>query len=198
MRRLGRHTAYRVFVGLLLRKVPLYDYLPLVIHIRPLQDFGTKHIPPTFPIFQCLGQLRFSRALKSALGCIAETGTTIHSHGLWRMSNIYPASVGLRGRNHLVLSPRGMLGEAALEFSARKKQLFLDAQAQGSAARAASCLHATSRQEYEEIRAFGLKAPIAIIPNGIDVLSSWRQREPATRGSIAHCSTLAGYIPRRD
>jgi glycosyltransferase involved in cell wall biosynthesis len=40
------------------------------------------------------------------------------------------------------------------------------------AARAASCLHATSRQEYQDIRAFGLKAPIAIIPNGIDVLPS--------------------------
>jgi glycosyltransferase involved in cell wall biosynthesis len=132
---------------------------------------GFRHeaYPADFPNFPGLCQLRFSRALKGALGCTAETAAIIHAHGLWRMANIYPASAVSRAKSHLVLSPRGMLGDAALEFSARKKRLFWTL-AQGGAARAATCLHATSRQEYEEIRAFGLKAPIAIIPNGIDVI----------------------------
>jgi glycosyltransferase involved in cell wall biosynthesis len=39
----------------------------------------------------------------------------------------------------------------------------------GPVVRHAACLHATSEQEYEEIRAFGLSNPVAIIPNGIDV-----------------------------
>jgi glycosyltransferase involved in cell wall biosynthesis len=123
-----------------------------------------------------LGQLRFSSALKSALACVAET-TIIHVHGLWRMANVYPASATKRARNHIVLSPRGMLGGAALKFSPCKKQLFWTL-AQGDAARAATCLHATSRQEYEDIRAFGLKAPIAIIPNGIDVPAAEPKRRP--------------------
>ena len=96
------------------------------------------------------------------------------------MPNIYPGSAALRARNHFVLSPRGMLGEAALKFSAREKQLFWML-AQGRAARAATCLHATSRQEYEDIRAFGLKAPIAIIPNGIDVRPA-APKGPRTEG----------------
>jgi glycosyltransferase involved in cell wall biosynthesis len=74
-----------------------------------------------------------------------------------------------------------MLGDAALKFSAAKKRLFW-CLAQGAAARAASCLHATSRQEYEHIRAFGLKIPIAIIPNGIDVPSAVPKPRPRGAG----------------
>jgi glycosyltransferase involved in cell wall biosynthesis len=138
---------------------------------------GFRHdaYPADFSNVPVLGQLRFSSALKSALTRIAETATIIHMHGLWRMPNVYPASAALRARRRLVLSPRGMLGDAALEFSSYKKQLFWIL-AQGSAARAAICLHATSHQEYEAIRAFGLKAPIAIIPNGIDVTAAPKRR----------------------
>jgi glycosyltransferase involved in cell wall biosynthesis len=41
--------------------------------------------------------------------------------------------------------------------------------AQRSAVGAASCLHATSEQEYWEIRNFGLRQPVAVVPNGVDV-----------------------------
>ena len=129
---------------------------------------------PNFPV---LGRLRFSRALKSALTRDADNRTIIHSHGLWRMPNIYPAFATLRAGNKLVLSPRGMLGNAALAFSRRQKQLFW-LLVQGNAARASTCLHATSRQEYEDIRAFGLRAPIAIIPNGIDVTAAAPKPRP--------------------
>ena len=141
---------------------------------------GFRHdtYPPDFSNIPVLGQLRFSSALKDALTRIAETTTIIHTHGLWRMANIYPAAAAQRARSQFVLSPRGMLGEAALEFSARKKQLFWTL-AQGGAARAAGCLHATSRQEYEEIRTFGLKNPIAIIPNGIDLMPAVAKVRPS-------------------
>src|ERR1019366_2806156 len=140
---------------------------------------GFRHdaYPADFSNIPILGQLRFSSALKGALTRIAETATIIHMHGLWRMPNVYPASAALRARRHLVLSPRGMLGEAALKFSSYRKQLFWTL-AQGSAARAAICLHATSRQEYQDIRAFGLKAPIAIIPNGIHVPPAIPKQRP--------------------
>jgi len=41
---------------------------------------------------------------------------------------------------------------------------------QARATRAVDCFHATSEQEYDDIRAYGLTQPVAIIPNGIDVL----------------------------
>jgi glycosyltransferase involved in cell wall biosynthesis len=124
--------------------------------------------PPDFARIPILGQLRPSRALKRTLIRTAVTGTIIHTHGLWRMPNIYAAVAASRTGNHLIVSPRGMLGKAALQFSALEKKLFW-ALAQGRAIRAATCLHATSRQEYDDIRAFGLDTPVAIIPNGIDV-----------------------------
>jgi glycosyltransferase involved in cell wall biosynthesis len=40
---------------------------------------------------------------------------------------------------------------------------------QGPAIRHAACYHATSRQEYEDIRAYGLTQLVAVIPNGIDL-----------------------------
>jgi glycosyltransferase involved in cell wall biosynthesis len=40
---------------------------------------------------------------------------------------------------------------------------------QGAAARAAHCYHATAPHEIEQIRAAGLRAPVAVIPNGADV-----------------------------
>ncbi len=141
-------------------------------------EFRHEAYPADFAGVPILGGLRLSNALKGALGRIAGTTTIFHMHGLWRMPNVYPALAALRAHKPLVLSPRGMLGEAALEFSAYKKRLFW-ALAQGGAARSAACLHATSRQEYEDIRAFGLKAPIAIIPNGIDVPPALPKRRPS-------------------
>jgi glycosyltransferase involved in cell wall biosynthesis len=40
---------------------------------------------------------------------------------------------------------------------------------QGRVLRQAACLHATSDQEYNEIRLAGLENPVSVIPNGIDV-----------------------------
>jgi glycosyltransferase involved in cell wall biosynthesis len=61
-----------------------------------------------------------------------------------------------------------MLGDAALRFS-RKKKMLIWRLLQGPAVRCAACFHATSSQEYEDIRAYGLTQPVAIIPNGIDL-----------------------------
>ena len=143
-----------------------------------LMTIGEQHSSPQgykhdafshdFGSLPVLKRMRLSRTLKMALRDAARTTTIIHTHGLWLMANVYPAAVAIRTGKPLVLSPRGMLGGAALKFSARKKRIFWNL-LQGSAVNAAACLHATSRQEYDDIRAFGLKAPVAIIPNGIDV-----------------------------
>jgi glycosyltransferase involved in cell wall biosynthesis len=61
-----------------------------------------------------------------------------------------------------------MLTSAALAFSHLKKRVVW-ALLQGAVVRRAACIHATSEQEHDEIRNFGLNNPIAIIPNGIDV-----------------------------
>jgi len=112
--------------------------------------------------------LRSSSGLSDALRRAAGSADVIHNHGLWLMPNVEAGWVAARARKPLVVSPRGMLAPAALTFSRLKKRAFWRL-LQGPAIRQAACLHATSEQEYQEIRAFGLSNPVAIIPNGIDL-----------------------------
>lgn len=111
-----------------------------------------------------------SGPLQRALTRFAGQADILHTHGLWLMPNVYPSwAAGRRGaRAKVVVSPRGMLGPAALAFSRWKKTLFWLA-FQRHALKHTSMLHATSDSEYEDIRAFGLSQPVAIIPNGIDM-----------------------------
>jgi glycosyltransferase involved in cell wall biosynthesis len=113
-------------------------------------------------------RLRISRALSSALHDAAPSLDVIHNHGLWLMPNVSAGGAAAGGPTPLVVSPRGMLAPAALAFSRWKKRAFW-ALLQGPVIRATACLHATSVQEYEEIRGFGLRNPVAIIANGIDL-----------------------------
>jgi glycosyltransferase involved in cell wall biosynthesis len=135
----------------------------------------------TFPLNQWGGaltaRLRLSAKLHAALSEAATECTVLHSHGLWLAPNLYPARVAVRKTLPLVSSPRGMLGAPALQFSKWKKRVMWFA-AQRAALASSTCLHATSLAEAGEIRAAGLKNPIAIIPNGVD-LPKLKQRMPS-------------------
>jgi glycosyltransferase involved in cell wall biosynthesis len=117
---------------------------------------------------QLLSRLYLSKGLHNALMASSRTADVFHAHGLWLMPNVYPEWVARRARKPLIISPRGMLGGAALQFSSLRKRIVWRG-LQGSAVRGAKCLHATSHQEYDDIRKFGLPHPIAIVPNGIDI-----------------------------
>lgn len=113
-----------------------------------------------------LSKLGASSAMRRTI--LASNFSVAHTHGLWMMPNIYPAEAARRLGKPFVLSPHGMLSSRALQYSRMKKRLFW-AFLQGPAVKAVSCFHATASSEYEEIRAFGLRQPVAIIPNGIDL-----------------------------
>ncbi|MEN3975973.1 glycosyltransferase [Emcibacter sp. SYSU 3D8] len=128
------------------------------------------------PALRRLGQ---SRAMRRAV-CDADA-ELFHTHGLWMLPNVYPAWAARAKGRPFLLAPRGMLGAEALRFSRLKKQMFWQA-AQGRAVRSVSCFHATAEQEYEDIRAFGLAQPVAIVPNGIDLPTTVRMpRQPESR-----------------
>jgi glycosyltransferase involved in cell wall biosynthesis len=115
-----------------------------------------------------LQRLWCSVGLRRALFECSSKVDVIHSHSLWLMPNVYPAWAARAGGKPLLISPRGTLGEIPLGYSKWTKRAFWQ-WCQGNATRYAVCLHATSDQEYQEIRAFGLKQPVAVVPNGIDV-----------------------------
>ena len=74
-------------------------------------------------------------------------------------------AVGSTLEKPLVVSPHGMLDPWAVRNSAWKKRiarwLF-----ENPHLRQAACLHALNVDEYQAIRAYGLRNPVAVIPNG--------------------------------
>ncbi|MDO9443094.1 MAG: glycosyltransferase [Beijerinckiaceae bacterium] len=125
-------------------------------HRRCAQDFARAPL---------LGKLRLSRTLR---GEIAKRADVLHTHGVWLMANIYPAWEAKRTGAPFLISPRGMLSEAAMQFSGLRKKAMWEFM-QRSAARQATCFHATSDDEAQDIRKLGLLQPVAVIPNGVDV-----------------------------
>lgn len=112
--------------------------------------------------------LEMSEGLRHALETEAKEADVVHANGLWTLPTLYPAWAIRGTRAALVYSPRGTLSLIALRRSSFRKRVFW-ALAQRRAVHQAALLHATSEQEYLDIRRFGLKAPVAIIPNGIDL-----------------------------
>lgn len=96
-----------------------------------------------------------------------ENADIIHQQGIW-MYYSYATLVEKRKNPSckLVIEPHGMLDPWAVRNSGWKKkivgQLF-----EYENLRSADCIHALCQSEYESIRKFGLKNPVAIIPNGI-------------------------------
>ncbi len=130
--------------------------------------YEDRRHPAALKSWPALGKLGVSTALRDAVADAAAGADAVHTHGLWRCANVYPAHAARRYGKPLVLSPRGMLAPNALQFSAVSKRFFW-ALAQRRAAGAVALFHATSAGEHDDIRAYGLTQPIAVIPNGIDL-----------------------------
>jgi glycosyltransferase involved in cell wall biosynthesis len=142
-----------------------------------------------------LRHLRCSSGLLQALHHGAAGVDVVHSHGLWLMPNIAAARAAGYVGKPFVCSPRGMLAPAALAFSRLKKRVFWRL-LQGSAVRQAACIHATSEEEYREIRAFCLAQPVAIIRNGIDI-PEFPAGEPVPRTGRRSLLSLGRLHPKK-
>ncbi len=149
---------------------------------------GMKANPPaflrTFPRGWGPAKLGGSPAMRRWLHARAAGGSLdlMHTHSLWMMPNVYPGQVSRRFDVPLVVSPRGTLAPAAMQTGSRVKRLFWPL-VQRPVIERAACLHATSAAEYEDIRRLGLKQPVAVIPNGID-LPLVALRKPADQRTL--------------
>jgi glycosyltransferase involved in cell wall biosynthesis len=98
--------------------------------------------------------------------------SVFHDHGLWLPNNHTMASVARQCSIPLIISPRGMLEQWAINHQAWKKRLAWNLY-QRRDLESATVLHATAEQEAKSFRRLGLRQPIAIIPNGTE-LPEWR------------------------
>lgn len=123
-----------------------------------------------------MGRFGLSPAMVSGLTRAAGSADIVHNHGLWLLPNLYAYQVARNKRIRFVVSPRGMLSSWALAHSKWKKRLVWHWKQQ-RALGAAACFHATAESELEDIRRLGFSAPVAVIPNGVDVPKA--QRKPS-------------------
>ncbi len=109
--------------------------------------------------------LGWSPAFASKL--LTTPGDILHTHGIWQHPSWVALSWKKRGKPHIA-SVHGMLEPWAWQHKAWKKRpvwwLWEKRNLQS-----ASLLHATSEQEAQAFRDRGLTAPIAIIPNGVEI-----------------------------
>ena len=93
----------------------------------------------------------------------------LHGHGLWQLPVHHMMQAARARALPAIISPRGMLVPQALQASRRRKHvagwIF-----QNRDLHAATCIHATSGLEAESCRQYGLRNPLAVIPNGLELV----------------------------
>jgi glycosyltransferase involved in cell wall biosynthesis len=141
-----------------------------ILTVRRPADGELVALPPNVRItaFDDSGRGSFRRCPALGPALLQAGGDLIHSHGLWTdVHRLAAVLARQRGLPHL-LAPCGMLAPGALRHHWWKKvpvRLWF----QDRALRDAQCLQAKSRHEYEHIRQYGLRNPVAVIANPISL-----------------------------
>lgn len=131
--------------------------------------------------FDAVSPLLYSRNMKRYLR--QQTSYDLyHANSIWTLPSHETRLAAKKQDKPFVLAPHGMLYPQALQVSSWKKKLALPL-FQRKDLEAADCLQATCEDELMHIRNFGLKNPVAIIPNClyIPALPAIRQQENPVR-----------------
>jgi glycosyltransferase involved in cell wall biosynthesis len=110
-----------------------------------------------------------------------------HANGIWEYAEFITAKVARKKNRPYVISPHGMLYPQALNHSKLKKKLFLNLVLLKDLNKAAA-VHATCMKEMQHLRELGVKAPIAVNPNPINITNS--------QLSTLHSQLKIGYLGR--
>jgi len=90
----------------------------------------------------------------------------VHPQCIWMYSSYATLKYHKAHNKPHVISPRGMLDKWILNNNGWKKKIAA-AVFENEHLKQASCLHALALPEYDAMRAYGCKNPIAVIPNGV-------------------------------
>ena len=134
----------------------------------PRHTQGSADVPCYLGLCEGPTAFGFSRGLVKHIAELNGAIHVIHSHGLWMYPGCLARSHAERESTPLMVSPHGMLDSWALGNSRLNKRV-AGWLYENRNLRAAACIHALCESEYRSIRAYGLKNPVAIIPNGIEL-----------------------------
>jgi len=113
------------------------------------------------------GIMLYSLLAKKTL--LKEKADILHMEALWRCPHRWMTDWKNQYKNKpIVCSPHGMLDPYIIQSQGKLKRIISYLFFQ-KGLEAVDCYHALCQKELEDIRAYGLKQPIAIIPNGINL-----------------------------
>lgn len=157
------------------RRLALTVGLPSEVAVFGVRDAHSDEdrsawLPLVPHIFPALGLRSFGFAPGYAEGLAEFSPDLVHVHGLWMHHTLVAHQWSQRNKRPVIFTSHGMLDPWALRNSGWKKKLVRTLFADRAHARAAA-FQVNSEAEYRTVRAYGLRNPIAIIPNGIDLPS---------------------------
>jgi poly(glycerol-phosphate) alpha-glucosyltransferase len=155
-----------------------------------LDEHSTEDIPEwlPLPVKACpvIGPRAFGYSPQMLSELLSDDAPIMHTHGIWQYPSVAMNAWHQKTGKPYLISPHGMLDSWAVQNSAWKKRIALALYERKHLEKAA-CIRALCESEAQSIRAFGLKNPIAIIPNGIDLPPDGGRRTEDGRQSSALC-----------
>jgi glycosyltransferase involved in cell wall biosynthesis len=120
-----------------------------------------------------LGRVRWmlDAALRNRLAGLIRQAAAVHIHGIWQEHIFMASSLASANRKPYLVSAHGMLEPWAFRSKGWKKRLYWEI-VEKQHFRSAHCLRALTFAEREQYRELGLRAPVAVIPNGVTVPAS--------------------------
>jgi poly(glycerol-phosphate) alpha-glucosyltransferase len=148
--------------------------------------------PTTFPV---VGPWQFGYSPGLGMAIRDANVDILNVHGIW----MYPSVAGLRWARHsgkpLIIHAHGMLDSWAVQHH-RWRKVVAGLAYEYAHLRRASCLRALCPAEAQAMRQYGLKNPICVIPNGIDLPESRSVKPPPWEGKIDAGRRVLLYLGR--
>lgn len=132
----------------------------------------------------------FGRYLKDH----AKNYDLIHANVIWYYFSHQARKAAEKAGKPFVLSPHGMLYPNALSGKSSWKKKMVMPLFQNSDLKRATLLHATCKQEMVHLRNLGYKAPIAVVPNCLNIDADYLQKSGERRKENAR--RRLGFVGR--
>ena len=128
--------------------------------------------PMTVPTEHAGWSLPFARAFRGAV----RDSDVVHIHAIWNFPTWWAMREAYRAAVPYVVAPQGSLETWALDRSRHLKALY-GRLVEGPYFNRALAMQALTEVEAEQCRRFGIKAPIRVLPNGVDFEAVDHHRE---------------------
>lgn len=132
-------------------------------------DDDLPHWQPLQPrSFRSRGSRAYGFAPELSAALNDEKPDIVHVHGIWTFPTVAARRWACRNSKPYLVTIHGMLEPWALRNS-RWKKVLAGALFENAALQRADCLHVNTEAELRDIRAYGLRNPVCVIPNGVDL-----------------------------